>query len=32
VAHPETETWVCIPRNVMRDGKYILEMELDGTL
>ncbi len=32
VAHPETETWVCIPQNVTRDGRYILDMELDGTL
>jgi tRNA (mo5U34)-methyltransferase len=31
-AHPEPETWVCVPRNVMRDGKYILDMELAGTL
>jgi tRNA (mo5U34)-methyltransferase len=32
VAHPEQETWVCIPRNVMRDGQYILDLELAGTL
>jgi tRNA (mo5U34)-methyltransferase len=32
VGHPETETWVCEPRSVTRDGKYILDMELDGTL
>ena len=32
VGHPETETWVCEPRSVMRDSKYILDMELDGTL
>jgi tRNA (mo5U34)-methyltransferase len=31
-AHPEPETWVCAPDQVQRDGKYILEMELDGTL
>jgi tRNA (mo5U34)-methyltransferase len=31
-AHPETETWICQPRNVTRDGRYILDMELDGTL
>jgi len=30
--HPEPETWVCAPTNVQRDGKYILDMELDGTL
>jgi tRNA (mo5U34)-methyltransferase len=32
LAHPETETWICSPRNASRDGRYILEMELDGTL
>ena len=32
VDHPEPETWICEPRNVMRDGKYVLDMELAGTL
>jgi tRNA (mo5U34)-methyltransferase len=32
LAHPETETWICSSRNASRDGRYILEMELDGTL
>lgn len=32
VGHPEAETWVCEPRHVARDGRYILDMELDGTL
>lgn len=32
VAHPEAETWICVPRNVTRNGRYILDMELDGTL
>lgn len=32
VARPEAETWICEPRNVTRDGRYIVEMELDGTL
>src|SRR5712671_1513651 len=32
VAHPEPETWVCEPKSVQRDGRYILDMELDGTL
>ncbi len=32
VAHPEPESWVCTPTNVQRDGKYILDMELEGTL
>ena len=30
--HPEDETWVCAPRNVMREGKHILDRELEGTL
>src|SRR5258706_2053769 len=32
IDHPESETWVCEPRAVKRDGNYILEMELDGSL
>ncbi len=32
LAHPEAETWVCSPESVMRDGRYILDMELDGSL
>lgn len=32
VAHPETETWVCVPRSATRAGRYILDLELDGTL
>jgi hypothetical protein len=32
IAHPETETWICKPQKVTRDGRYILDMELDGTL
>jgi len=31
-SHPEVETWVCAPKSVQRDGRYILDMELDGTL
>jgi tRNA (mo5U34)-methyltransferase len=31
-AHPEVETWVCAPRHTTREGRYILDMELDGTL
>jgi tRNA (mo5U34)-methyltransferase len=31
-SHPEAETWICRPVNVKRDGKYILEHELAGTL
>lgn len=32
VAHPEAETYVCEPRRVQRDGKYLLDLELSGTL
>ena len=32
VAHPELETWACVPANVQRDGQYILDHELAGTL
>lgn len=32
IAHPETETWICEPQSVSRDGKYILDLELEGTL
>jgi tRNA (mo5U34)-methyltransferase len=32
VAHPETETWICEPRSVTRNGRYVLDRELDGTL
>jgi tRNA (mo5U34)-methyltransferase len=32
LAHPESETWVCEPREVQRDGQYILDLELVGNL
>lgn len=33
VGHPESETWVCVPgETATRDGRYIVDMELDGTL
>ncbi len=32
VAHPEPETWVCVPQSVIRDGLYILDLELAGRL
>jgi len=32
IDHPESETWVCEPKAVKRDGNYILDMELDGSL
>jgi len=30
--HPEEETWICRPVQVMRGGKYLLDHELAGTL
>jgi len=30
--HPEPETWICRPTSVLRDGSYILDRELEGTL
>jgi len=32
VDHPEAETWVCEPKTAVRDGQYILDRELAGTL
>jgi hypothetical protein len=32
VGHPEPEIWVCVPAHVQRDGQYILDHELAGTL
>jgi len=32
VAQPESETYVCEPRRVQRDGKFLLDLELSGTL
>jgi tRNA (mo5U34)-methyltransferase len=29
-AHPEAETWICTPCAVMRDGKYGVDLELEG--
>lgn len=29
---PESETWICTPRNAMRDGEYIIDLERKGTL
>jgi tRNA (mo5U34)-methyltransferase len=31
-AHPEPETWICSPVDVIRGGGYILDHELEGTL
>ena len=30
--HPEAETWICVPRRVLRDGRYVLDLELAGAL
>ena len=32
VAHPELETWLCVPQKVARQGQYILDLELAGIL
>jgi tRNA (mo5U34)-methyltransferase len=32
VANPESETWICEPRAVKKDGRYIHDLELEGTL
>ena len=29
---PDPETFICGPRGAQRDGKYIVDMELDGTI
>lgn len=31
-SHPEQETWICRPAAVLRQGRYIVDHELDGTL
>lgn len=30
--HPEPETWICRPRTALKNGSYILDLELNGTL
>lgn len=32
VAHPESETWICVPSQITRDGRTIQELELQGLL
>ncbi len=32
VEHPETETWICEAKNATRDGKFVHDLELEGTL
>ncbi len=30
--HPESETWICAPRETILRGEYIVDLELKGTL
>jgi len=30
--HPESETWLCSPSTSQRDGRYVLDLELSGSL
>ena len=32
LAHPESETWICSPQRAQRNGRYLLDLELEGTL
>jgi len=32
IAHPESETWICEPRDVVRNGAYLSDLELQGKL
>jgi tRNA (mo5U34)-methyltransferase len=32
VAHPEPESWLCVPKGAERDRCYVLDLELAGTL
>jgi tRNA (mo5U34)-methyltransferase len=32
VSHPESETWICEPKDVIRNGRFVLEAELAGVL
>lgn len=32
LAHPESETWLCEPREAQRNGQHILDLELAGNL
>jgi tRNA (mo5U34)-methyltransferase len=31
-SHPEAETWICTPQSSQRNHKYILDLELEGSL
>ena len=32
LSHPEPETWICEPRNSVRNGRYIVDLELTGEI
>jgi tRNA (mo5U34)-methyltransferase len=32
IAHPESETWICVPCDTQRGGCYVVDAELAGTL
>lgn len=32
LAHPESETWICTPDETTRSGRYVHDLELEGTL
>jgi tRNA (mo5U34)-methyltransferase len=32
LSHPESETWICTPRTSVRNGRYILDLELTGEI
>ena len=32
IAHPESETWICEPKNTIRNGRFVLDAELTGVL
>jgi tRNA (mo5U34)-methyltransferase len=32
VGHPESETWICVPGETTRNGRYIQDLELAGLL
>jgi len=32
VSHPESETWICVPRDLQKERQYVVDAELAGTL
>ncbi len=32
LTHPESETWLCAPKDSQREGRFILDLELSGSL